>query len=105
MNKPEENTGESEEKHMTRTQMLHRQKQRRKKRADRITKFFIVLIVLIFAVMYIDLLRFPECYITTWKYQLKNDLAAGDAEMLKYYNDNYVKHERLLYGNRFIIEE
>lgn len=65
----------------------------------------IIIIMTACIALYIDFLCFPEYYAITWKYQLKNDLARGDAEMLQYYNENYVANGRLLYGNRFIIDE
>ena len=54
--------------------------------------------------LYIDFFRFPESYCTTYNYQLKNDLADGNAEAREYYNSNFVSNRRLLYGDRFINE-
>ena len=74
-------------------------------RKKAIAKCFHSLITIIFiaAITFfiIDLIRFPECYISTWKYQLKNDIAAGVPEAITYYNTNYVSNGRLLYGERF----
>ena len=84
---------------MTRTQALYRQKQRRKKKADRIQKFFFLCVVVLGLIIYIDFVRFPECYLTTWKYQLKNEIAAGDEEAITYYNNYYVKYNRNLFDN------
>ena len=39
--------------------------------------------------LYIDFIRMPEKYCTTWKYQLKNDIQSGDAEAIAYYNRVY----------------
>lgn len=52
----------------------------------------------------IDIIRFPECYSSIWKYHLENDLEAGNAEAINYYNNVYVSNGHLLYGNNFINE-
>ena len=39
--------------------------------------------------LYIDFCRFPEKYMTTWKYQLKNEIASGDEKAIEYYNRVY----------------
>ena len=64
------------------------------KRIKHIIYFIIIIANLILC---IDLIRFPECYLTTWKYQLKNDIAAGDQEMIEYYNRVYVSNNRILF--------
>ena len=45
----------------------------------------------------IDFFRFPECYLTTWRYQLKNDILSGNQEMIDYYNNTYVANGRILF--------
>ena len=47
--------------------------------------------------LFIDLIRFPESYISTWRYQLENDIRNGDAEAIDYYNRCYVAHGRELF--------
>lgn len=48
--------------------------------------------------------KYPEKYFSTWRYQLQNDIMAGDAEAIAYYNENYVSNGVYLYGeNRDII--
>ena len=49
--------------------------------------------------------KYPEQYMTTWKYQLKNDLAEGNQEALEYYNDRYVANGKLLFGDKYIVED
>ena len=70
-------------------------------RKKAITKCFHSLLTIIFiaAITFfiVDLIRFPECYISTWKYQLKNDIAAGVPEAITYYNTNYIKYNRDLF--------
>lgn len=60
----------------------------------------IVVAVLVFAgigCLMVDMVRFPECYITTWKYQLKNDINRGDEVAIEYYNRVYVENDRILF--------
>lgn len=42
--------------------------------------------------------RFPDKYITTWKYQLKNEIASGDQKAIDYYNKHYTSKGVYLYG-------
>ena len=42
--------------------------------------------------------KYPEQYFTTWKYQLKNDLANGNVDAINYYNSNYVAKGKYLFG-------
>lgn len=53
------------------------------------------IIVLICA---IDFIRFPECYMPTWKYQLQNDIKNGNIEMIEYYERNYIANGRELFN-------
>ena len=39
--------------------------------------------------LYIDFCRFPEKYMVTWKYQLKNEIASGDEKAIEYYSRVY----------------
>ena len=51
--------------------------------------------VLLFVLgVFIDFVRFPASYVTTWKYQLQNDIKSGDETAITYYNDTYVKNGR-----------
>lgn len=45
----------------------------------------------------IDFIRFPEWYISTWKYQLQNDIAAGDELAVAYYENTYLSNGRILF--------
>ena len=73
---------------------------RRKNTQKKILKLLLCVFVLtVFSNIMIDFMRFPECYISTWKYQLKNDLAAGDQKAMKYYQENYINRGRILYDN------
>lgn len=60
-------------------------------------KLIKIIIVVACLVLFIDVIRFPECYITTWKYQLKNDIARGDKVAIEYYESRYVANGRTLF--------
>ena len=47
--------------------------------------------------VYIDFVRFPECYMPKFRYQLQNDLKSGDAEAIEYYQRYYVDKGRILF--------
>lgn len=47
--------------------------------------------------IFIDFCRFPECYISTWKYHLQQDIEAGDEDAIQYYNENYIENGRVLF--------
>lgn len=62
-------------------------------------KIFLATFVLtLLMLLIIDFVRFPECYISTWKYQLENEIKAGDPVAKEYYLDNYVKNGRELFN-------
>ena len=48
--------------------------------------------------LYVDLCRFPEKYLSTWKYQLKNEIASGEQKAIDYYNKHYTSKGVYLYG-------
>lgn len=58
-----------------------------------LNRLFISLLILTsmitFTAYTIDFMRFPDKYITTWKYQLENEIASGDVEAIAYYNRVY----------------
>ena len=56
-----------------------------------------VLSIALALIAYIDFVRFPECYLSTWRYQLKNEIESGNLEMTEYYNNNYIKNGRILF--------
>lgn len=53
------------------------------------TSLLIITLFILFAAYITDFIRFPDKYITTWKYQLKNDIQSGDIEAIIYYNKVY----------------
>ena len=37
-------------------------------------------------------IRYPEIYISTWRYQLEQDVKCGDEEAVKYYETHYLSN-------------
>ena len=63
--------------------------------------FTSLLIIFVFVAcigLYIDFIRTPEKYCTTWKYQLENEIASGDQKAIDYYNKHYTSKGVYLYG-------
>ena len=67
-----------------------------------LNRLFISLLILTsiitFTACITNFVRFPEKYITTWKYQLENDIQSGDQEAIAYYNNSYISKGVYLYG-------
>lgn len=72
------------------------QKKRRKK-CSRLERLICFIIIMVNLILCIDFVRFPECYLTTWKYQLKNEIASGNKQSIEYYKKNYIAHGKSLY--------
>ena len=65
---------------------------------NKFIKTIAILAVTILALTYtIDFLRFPECYLTTWKYQLRLDLERGNEKAIEYYNERYIANGKVLF--------
>lgn len=64
---------------------------RKVNKRKRILKEFILSAFVMFAFMFmfIELISYPEKYLTTWRYQLKNDIKQGDEKAIQYYEDTY----------------
>ena len=86
-------------------EQLQKERYLRKRKAimkkRKLNKFimFILSIIMLGSILLltIDFFRFPECYLTTWCYQLKNDILSGNQEMIDYYNNTYVANGRILF--------
>ena len=82
--------------------LTYTNKRTRKRIKINLNRLFISLLVLTLIitciVLYIDFCRMPDKYITTWKYQLKNEIASGDQKAIEYYNNNYTSKGVYLYG-------
>ena len=53
------------------------------------TSLLILTLIITFTACITDFFRFPDKYMTTYKYQLKNEIASGDQEAIEYYNRVY----------------
>lgn len=62
------------------------------------TSLLILTLIIIFTAYITDFMRFPDKYMTTWKYQLKNEIASGDQKAIDYYNKHYTSKGVYLYG-------
>jgi hypothetical protein len=60
-------------------------------------KILKILAVAVVVCMAIDFVRFPECYLTTEKYQLQNAIKKGDTVAIEYYQNNYIANGRILF--------
>ena len=69
----------------------------KRNKMKRIGKIFRLACVLFALLVFVDFFRFPECYLTTWRYQLKNDLEQNEPEAIEYYNRIYVANGRELF--------
>ena len=58
---------------------------------------FFLAVAAFIVVQAVDFVRFPECYMSAWRYQLENDLAEGDPEAVEYYEKVYVSNGRTLF--------
>ena len=63
---------------------------------------FSLLVIISLSLWMVDFARFPDSYLSTWRYQLENDLKQGDEEAIEYYNERYVENGRFLYGDKYI---
>ena len=82
--------------------LTYTNKRTRKSRKINLNRLFASLLILTLIItcigLYVDFMRFPDKYLTTWKYQLKNEIASGDQEAINYYNKHYVSKGVYLYG-------
>ena len=82
--------------------LTYTNKRTHKSRKINLNRLFASLLILTLIItcigLYVDFMRFPDKYLTTWKYQLKNEIASGDQEAINYYNKHYVSKGVYLYG-------
>ncbi len=52
---------------------------------------FMIIIISCSILIFIEFLSYPEKYLTTWKYQLKQDIEAGNRQAIEYYQKNYLE--------------
>lgn len=58
-----------------------------------------ILLSLILLVFFFNFIMYPEIYLTTWRYQLHNDLKAGDVQAQEYYQNTYLKKGKVLFDD------
>ncbi len=60
-----------------------------------------IVITIIFTVimifMSIELIQYPEKYLTTWRYQLQQKVNSGDQEAIDYYQETYLNRNITLW--------
>ena len=82
--------------------LTYTNKHTRKSKKINLNRLFTSLLILTLIIscigLYVDFMRFPDKYITTWKYQLKNEIAIGDQKAIDYYNKHYISKGVYLYG-------
>ena len=70
----------------------------------KLTSFAVILIILsLFTCLIADFIIYPECYITTWKYQFKNEILNGNKDSIDLYENIYVKNNRDVFKDNFEI--
>ena len=68
------------------------------------TRFIFICLVLVAALLFIyDFVVYPEMYLTTWKYQLKNEIYSGEQASIDLYENVYVKNNKDLFNDNFEI--
>lgn len=56
-----------------------------------------LILVATIAWMSIELIQYPEKYLTTWRYQLQQKVNSGDQEAIDYYQHTYLDHNITLW--------
>ena len=68
------------------------------------TRFIFICLLLVAVVLFIyDFVVYPEMYLTTWKYQLKNEIYSGEQASIDLYENVYVKNNKDLFNDNFEI--
>ena len=68
------------------------------------TRFIFICLLLVAALLFIyDFVVYPEMYLTTWKYQLKNEIYSGEQASIDLYENVYVKNNKDLFNDNFEI--
>ena len=56
-----------------------------------------IALTILLAVMTIEFINYKEKYLTTWRYQLHQEVNAGDQEAINYYKTTYLDHNITLW--------
>lgn len=62
----------------------------REKRGKLGKSILVFLFVVLAVTISVDFVRYPETYITPWRYQLQTDVERGKESAIEYYNRVYV---------------
>lgn len=57
-----------------------------------------LLVAVLFVVLLAGIVKYPEKYLSTWRYQLKCDIEQGNQAAISYYETNYVANGIDLFG-------
>lgn len=69
-------------------------------------KRLIIIALLIFSTFsFIEVAKYPEEYITTWRYQLEQDILNGDKQAIELYESVYVKNGKDLFKDDYAIRD
>lgn len=49
-----------------------------------------IALIILLVIMAVQLINYPEKYLSTWRYQLYQEIQAGDQEAIEYYQKNYL---------------
>lgn len=55
------------------------------------------MILLILCLFLANIIQYPEVYISTWKYQLQNDIKRGNKDAIEYYQNTYLANGKILF--------
>ncbi len=56
-----------------------------------------IILTVIMIFMSIELIQYPEKYLTTWRYQLQQKVNSGDQEAIDYYQETYLNRNITLW--------
>lgn len=59
----------------------------------------VLLFLGVIVMMLTGFVKYPEKYLSTWRYQLKCDIEQGDEAAIDYYQTNYVANGIYLFGD------
>lgn len=83
-------------------------KAKRKLRVNKgrlVSRILLLCVLLVVVNICVGFVKYPEQYMTTWKYQLENDLVKGKQDAIQYYNDTYIANGKQLFGDKYIVED
>lgn len=62
-----------------------------------VTLILIIIAFIATTLLFVDFCTYPESYLTTWRYQLHREIELGDQDAIEYYQEVYVKNNRILW--------